>query len=131
MTLDIAKYLENLIKKEAAVSHFTVNVHTGKTSDLRSEAAEKIKEQNGDSFLQDADYILFFTRQEGFNDDDLKKLFDLTNRALGKDANGMSKSDFKRLTDTMESAPDRDLDDTKEAKTETITIALFLKVTIK
>ena len=131
MTLDIAKYLKNLIKKEAKVSHFTVDVAAGKTSDLKEDVAHSIREQNGESFLQDADYILMCTRTEGWKADDIKKMFDLTNRALGKDANTMSQSDFKTLRSVKKATDDEEGMEDEEAEDVSIEPTLFMKITVK
>jgi hypothetical protein len=97
MTLDIRKYLENLIDKEATVSHFSVRVRAGRASKVRGSVANAIMQEYGEAFLKDADYVLFFTRDEGWTSKDVKKLFELTDRALGQDANKLSKSDFIEL----------------------------------
>ena len=94
MVLDISKYIENLIRKEMKVSHFNGSVRVGKTSKLKSIYVQAIKSQYGDSFLQDADYIAIFMKDDA-DSSSMKKLFELVNRALGKDANNMTQSDFK------------------------------------
>lgn len=144
MTLDIKKYLTNLIQKEAKISHFQVKVDAGKASRLKGQVASSIKSAFGDSYLQDADYILFFEKSEAWSEDDIKKLFELTNRALGKDANMLSKSDFNKLDmsapATDSSDEDTDDDDSDEDATDTAETSqeasedsntLFLKVTLK
>lgn len=97
MTLDIAKYLENLIKKEAKVSHFALSVKAGTVGKLNTDIKTQIEDQYGESSLLDADYIIFCTKDGPWASGDVKKLFDLVNRALGKDANSMTQSDFKQL----------------------------------
>lgn len=147
MTLDIKKYLTNLIQKEAKISHFQVKVDAGKASRLKGQVASSIKSTFGDSYLQDADYILFFEKSEAWSEDDIKKLFELTNRALGKDANMLSKSDFNKLDmsapatdDSDEDTDDDSDDDSDEDATDTAETSqeasedsntLFLKVTLK
>ena len=78
---------------------------------------------------------MFFTKTDGWKEGDSKKLFDLVNRGLGKDANGMTESDFKKLT-KEQAAVDIDDDDEEgseeeAAKTSADTSTLFLKITIK
>ena len=143
MTLDIKKYLTNLIHKEAKISHFQVKVDAGKASRLKGQVASSIKSAFGDSYLQDADYILFFEKSEAWSESDIKKLFELTNRALGKDANMLSKSDFNKLdmsapaTDSSDEDTDDDSDEDATDTAETSQEAsedsntLFLKVTLK
>ena len=135
MTLDIAKYLENLVKKEAKISHFTVKVAAGHTDKLSMSVRSSIQSEYGESYLQDSDFIMFFTKTDGWKEGDSKKLFDLVNRGLGKDANGMTESDFKKLTkkDDAIDVSDDDEEGSEEeaAKTSADTSTLFLKITIK
>ena len=137
MTLDIAKYLENLVKKEAKISHFAVKVAAGHTDKLSMSVRSSIQSEYGESYLQDSDFIMFFTKTDGWKEGDSKKLFDLVNRGLGKDANGMTESDFKKLTkkettDTDDEEGNEEGSEKEEtAETSTDTSTLFLKITIK
>lgn len=139
MTLDIAKYLENLVKKEAKISHFTVKVAAGHTDKLSMSVRSSIQSEYGESYLQDSDFIMFFTKTDGWKEGDSKKLFDLVNRGLGKDANGMTESDFKKLTkkettDTSDDDEGNEEGSEKEeetAETSADSNTLFLKITIK
>ena len=135
MTLDIAKYLENLVKKEAKISHFAVKVAAGHTDKLSMSVRSSIQSEYGESYLQDSDFIMFFTKTDGWKEGDSKKLFDLVNRGLGKDANGMTESDFKKLT-KEQAAVDIDDDDEEGSEEEAVKTSadastLFLKITIK
>ena len=137
MTLDIAKYLENLVKKEAKISHFAVKVAAGHTDKLSMSVRSSIQSEYGESYLQDSDFIMFFTKTDGWKEGDSKKLFDLVNRGLGKDANGMTESDFKKLTkkETTDTSDDEGNEEGSEkeetAETSTDASTLFLKITIK
>lgn len=136
MTLDIAKYLENLVKKEAKISHFAVKVAAGHTDKLSMSVRSSIQSEYGESYLQDSDFIMFFTKTDGWKEGDSKKLFDLVNRGLGKDANGMTESDFKKLTKEQAAADadDEDNDEAQEkadAESTADASTLFLKITIK
>ena len=136
MTLDIAKYLENLVKKEAKISHFAVKVAAGHTDKLSMSVRSSIQSEYGESYLQDSDFIMFFTKTDGWKEGDSKKLFDLVNRGLGKDANGMTESDFKKLTKEPAAvdADDEDNDEAQkkaDAESAANTSTLFLKITIK
>ena len=136
MTLDIAKYLENLVKKEAKISHFAVKVAAGHTDKLSMSVRLSIQSEYGESYLQDSDFIMFFTKTDGWKEGDSKKLFDLVNRGLGKDANGMTESDFKKLTKEQAATDvdDEDNDEAQEkadAESTSNASTLFLKITIK
>lgn len=79
---------------------------------------------------------MFFTKTDGWKEGDSKKLFDLVNRGLGKDANGMTESDFKKLTKEQAAADvdDEDNDEAQEkadAESTADASTLFLKITIK
>lgn len=129
MVLDISKYIENLIRKEMKVSHFNGSVRVGKTSKLKSIYVQAIKSQYGDSFLQDADYIAIFMKDDA-DGSSMKKLFELVNRALGKDANNMTQSDFK-VANGQEAHDDEGEDD-KEVEQNTSTSGfVFMKITVK
>lgn len=138
MTLDLKKYIENLIKKEAKISHFSVKVSAGKTEKIKGKFAAAIKSSYGELFLNDANYVLFFTRPEGWSDKDTQKAFELTDRALGKDANKLSKADFKKLdlgSASVSDDTDNDLDDEMSEELTSVqddnVETLFVKVTIK
>lgn len=117
MVLDIAKYFENLIKKEMKVSHFNGDVFVGKTDKIKPECKQAIQKQYGETFLQDANYVAVFQQDES-DTSSMKNLFNLVNRALGKDANNMTQSDFKKASfgggaDEPDDTAD-DVDDTAE-----------------
>lgn len=140
MTLDLKKYLENLIKKEAKISHFSVRVNAGKKERLMGNILRAIQADYGETFLNDANYILFFSRDEGWTDKDIQKVFDLTDRALGKNANKLSKADFKKLSNSTGPAEmpddidDDDFDDediAEEPVNTDTSNTLFVKITIK
>lgn len=141
MTLDIRKYLENLLDKEATVSHFSVRVRAGKASRVKAAVADAIMQEYGEAFLKDADYLLFFTRSEGWTSKDVKKLFELADRALGQDANKLSKSDFMELParSAAPELPDADGEDSSgdgedsaaELPADAPVQTLFVKVTVK
>ena len=116
MVLDIAKYFENLIKKEMKVSHFNGDVFVGKANKIKPTCKQAIQKQYGQTFLQDANYIAIFQQDES-NTSSMKNLFNLVNRALGKDANNMTQADFKKATFGGAAADDEidaDTDDTED-----------------
>ena len=130
MVLDISKYIENLIRKEMKVSHFNGSVRVGKTSKLKSIHVQAIKSQYGDSFLQDADYIAIFMKDDA-DGSSMKKLFELVNRALGKDANNMTQSDFK-VAKGQEAQDDVEGEEGKEVEQNDSTPGfVFMKITVK
>ena len=121
MTLKIDQYLVNLVKKEAEIGHNNVKIWGGKKDKLRQSVQRKIKDEYGESFLEDADYILFFRSDDLATDDGVKRLFKTVNRALGKNANSMSESDFKKINKTV---------DSDEEKTDQALDFVFVKITL-
>jgi len=103
MTLHIDQYLTNLISKEATISHLDIQIWGGKKSKLKADIKSKITAEGGESVLEDADYLLFFKGPAIETDDGLTKLFNTVNRALGKGANNMSQSDFKKVEEEADS----------------------------
>ena len=146
MVLDIAKYFQNLIKKEMKVSHFNGTVSVGKAEKFKKIYKKAIQRQYGESFLQDANYIAIF-QQDAADTSSMKNLFNLVNRALGKDANNMTQADFKSISlEDQDSADDTDVDDTDVDNTdvddtaddsqlkeneEIVKSFVFMKITVK
>lgn len=56
--------------------------------------------------MLDANYVVFFRGNIG--KEELKKLFNLTNNALGEDANRLVEGDFKRISFTSSSSDAED-----------------------
>lgn len=148
MTINLAKYFENLIRKELKISHFNAAVMSCSAKRVPAAASAAIRQKHGDTFLLDANYLIFFKSSTGFQAEDSKKLFELVNRALGKDANSMTKGDFKTFTLGGSSLNEDELpaeDATADAAAEPEGVApeeqaapvedgkeyIFLKVTVK
>lgn len=102
MTLDIKALLKNLLKKQMSIQHFTAKTEVFAVGAIPKRIKDKIKEEFGDQFLLDANYVVFF--RGDINKDGIKKLFNLTNKAFGEDANRMVEGDFKRISFTAPSA---------------------------
>lgn len=96
MTLKLDQMLANLIGKEARVSHLDgIGIFVGKTSKLKENVKSEIKEAYGESYLNDADYVVILngSRIDG-RKKSTAKLFNLIDRALGETANLLAMSDF-------------------------------------
>lgn len=112
--------LANLIAKEAKVSHFDSNVVVGKASKLKEKMKAEIREAYGESYLNDADYVIFVYGKEVDGSKSSKEsLFKLVDRALGETANLLSKSDFDVIREKAE-------DDEAEGAVK----YMFVKVTL-
>ena len=102
MTLDIKALLKNLLKKQMSIQHFTAKTDVFAVGAVPKRIKDKIKEEFGDQFLLDANYVVFF--RGDINKDGMKKLFNLTNKAFGEDANRLVEGDFKRISFAVDSS---------------------------
>ena len=102
MTLDIKALLKNLLKKQMSIQHFTAKTDVFAVGAVPKRIKDKIKEEFGDQFLMDANYVVFF--RGDINKDGMKKLFNLTNKAFGEDANRLVEGDFKRISFAVDSS---------------------------
>lgn len=129
MTLALDKWLVNLIYKECKITHREVNVWGGKTDKIRSSIKQKITSEYGETSLDDANYVLFFKGPLLNEADGIKKLFQTVNVALGKNANSLSMSDFKKIKSSA-TASAADSSD-KMAVAEDPLDFVFVKITLK
>jgi hypothetical protein len=130
MTLALDKWLVNLIYKECKIAHREVTIWGGKTDKIRSSIKQKITLEYGETSLDDANYVLFFKGPLLNEADGIKKLFQTVNVALGKNANSLSMSDFKKI----KSAANYDAADVVSdeiANNESILDFVFVKITLK
>lgn len=120
MTLDIVKLITNVIKTQAKIHHLDVSTKT--VEKVPESVSKLIFDQYGDKYLLDADYVSFFWGD--ISKDNIEKLFNVVDKALGKSANRLTESDFKRLDvdfkpaastiasdDDQEEEKDDDIDD--------------------
>lgn len=112
MTLDIKALLKNLLKKQMSIQHFTAKTDVFAVGAVPKRIKDKIKEEFGDQFLMDANYVVFF--RGDINKDGMKKLFNLTNKAFGEDANRLVEGDFKRISFAVDSSTDEEPKDDEE-----------------
>lgn len=96
MTLDVKALLKNLLKKQMSIQHFTAKTDVFSTSAVPKRIKDKIKDEFGEQFLADANYVVFFRGE--IDKDGMKKLFNLTNKAFGEDANRLVEGDFKKIS---------------------------------
>lgn len=106
MTLDFKKMIRNMVRQQMSIQHFSCNVQMFKKSELPSKVQTKILGDFGESFLGDADYMLFFSGQNLTKDLARDTLFNIVNSALAKDANNMVPDEMKFFTyDAKAQAP--------------------------
>ena len=115
MTLDIAKFISNSIKTQAKIHHLDVNTKTVRKNDIPESVSKIIISAYGQKYLLDSDYVSFFWG--GIDKDNIEKLFNVVDKALGKSANKLTDKDFKKI-DIDSSKPNDQSDDEPEEKDE-------------
>ena len=113
MTLDLEKFISNSIKTQAKIQHLDVSTKT--TKNVPDSVKSIISKEYGDNYLLDADYVSFFWGKIG--KEEIKKLFNVVDKALGKSANKLTDTDFKKIS--LEK-PEEDIEpeETKEEEKE-------------
>lgn len=96
MTLDVKTLLKNLLKKQMSIQHFTAKTDVFSAAAIPGRIKTKIKDEFGEQYLEDANYVVFF--RGDVDKDGMKKLFNLTNKAFGEDANRLTEGDFKKIS---------------------------------
>ena len=96
MTLDVKKLLTNLLKKQMSIQHFSAKTKVFGVDVIPDRIKNKIYEEFGEQFLDDAKYVVFF--RGDINKEGMEKLFNLTNKAFGEDANRLVEGDFKKIS---------------------------------
>lgn len=114
MTLDIPQFIANSIRKESKIHHLDINVKAVAKDDVPSSVTKLIYKDYGDKYLEDADYVVFFWG--GINKDNIDKLFNVADKALGKSANKLTDKDFKKIS--MDGDDSDDVEDTEETEVE-------------
>ena len=115
MTLDVKKLLVNIIKKQMQIQHMSAPVDVFKKEHIPEKIAAKIAAEFGDDYLLDSNMIVFYRGE--FNKDQVEKLFSITNKAFGEDANRMTLGDFKKFSmDSDGPLPQPGDDDNKKSE---------------
>ena len=107
MTLDLEKFISNSIKTQAKIQHLDVSTKTVKSMPKSVESL--ITKEYGDNYLLDADYVSFFWGNIG--KEQIKKLFNVVDKALGESANRLTETDFKKINFESQS---KDTDSTED-----------------
>ena len=94
MTLNLEKFISNSIKTQAKIQHLDISTKTVKNVPTSVKTA--IIKEYGDNYLLDADYVSFFWGAIG--KEEVKKLFNVVDKALGKSANKLTDTDFKKMS---------------------------------
>lgn len=117
MTLDISKFIANTIRTQAKIHHLDVNVKSVSKDAVPKSVVDLITKDYGDTYLDDANYVAFFWG--GINKDNIDKLFNTVDKALGTSANKLTDKDFKKISMDGEPAIDAS-DEDDEEETEDI-----------
>ena len=95
MTLDLAKFISNSIKTQAKIQHLDVFTKTTDQKSIPESVASLISKQYGEKYLLDSDFVAFFWGH--IDKKQIEKLFNVVDKALGKSANKLTETDFKKL----------------------------------
>ena len=95
MTLDISQFIANTIRTQSKIHHLDINVKAVKADAIPASVVKLIKKDYGDKYLDDADYVAFFWG--GIGKEQIEKLFNVVDKALGKSANKLTDKDFKKI----------------------------------
>lgn len=110
MTLDLEKFISNSIKTQAKIQHLDVSTKT--TKSVPKSIKDIIASEYGDNYILDADYVSFFWGNIG--KEEVKKLFNVVDKALGKSANKLTETDFKKLDISSDSQSGNSQDEPSE-----------------
>lgn len=94
MTLDLKKFISNSIRTQAKIQHLDISTKTVKSIPISIKTI--ITKEYGDNYLLDADYVAFFWGAIG--KEEVKQLFNVVDKALGKSANKLTNTDFKKIS---------------------------------
>lgn len=115
MTLDLEKFISNSIKTQTKIQHLDIKTKTVK--DAPESVKQLIVNEYGDNYLLDADYVSFFWGAIG--KEEVKKLFNVVDKALGKSANKLTETDFKKINlEASSEEPKLEKDTAKDAEQE-------------
>lgn len=111
MTLDIAKFITNSIKMQAKIQHLDINTKTVNSKHIPHEIKSTIIDEYGDKYLFDANYVTFLWGK--ITKDTIKSMFNVVDKALGKSANKLTDTDFKKINISI-STNDVEQDDNQD-----------------
>lgn len=129
MTLSIKSLIQSAIANQVKISHFPGAIKVGAPSDLTTDVVEQIKEQFGDLFLNDANWLIFASPQSNqrFENKEKQKFAELVARAFGKES--LPTSQVNEFIVSEESEDSEDSEDASDKEDELI--FFFIKVTTK
>ena len=114
MTLDLEKFISNSIKTQAKIQHLDVSTKT--VQKIPAVVKSAITSEYGDNYLLDADYVSFFWG--AITKDEIKKLFNVVDKALGQSANRLTETDFKKISFDEDSSVEDEASSEEEAEVE-------------
>ena len=129
MTLKISRFLTDAIEKQAKISHFDYAVQVGKPDKMKGDWKQKILDQFGELFLNDANYVIM-SKVDGTDDKLVKKFTELIANVLDTE---VPSSDVKKLDLGLSKAKDTDDEDGEKESTEepSSDVVLLIKLTTK
>ena len=116
MTLDISQFITNSVRTQSKIHHLDINVKAVGVNEIPSSVKKLITDDYGEKYLEDADYVAFFWGP--VNKDNISKLFNTVDKALGKSANKLTDKDFKKINmnDTDDQSSDEDTEEIEDVE---------------
>ena len=115
MTLDIPQFIANSVRTQSKIHHLDINTKAVKVDEVPASVKKLITDEYGEKYLEDSDYVAFFWGP--VNKDNIDKLFNVVDKALGKSANKLTDKDFKKINLDGSKASEED-DDEEDANDE-------------
>ena len=118
MTLNIPQFIQNSIRTQSKIHHLDINVKATEVDKIPASVKKMITDDYGEKYLDDSDYVAFFWGP--INKDNIDKLFNTVDKALGKSANKLTDKDFKKIkmSDSDESSTDDSKEDVSDENSE-------------
>ena len=125
MTLKISRFLTDAFNKQAKISHFDYKLYVGKPDKMNQSWKQKILDQFGELFLNDANYVIM-TKVDGSDEKLVKKFADLAANVLDTEVQAADVKTLKLSSEDNEQVDDEDADDSSEKGN-----VLLIKLTTK
>lgn len=125
MTLKISRFLTDAFNKQAKISHFDYKICVGKPDKMKLEWKQKILDQFGELFLNDANYVIM-TSVDSADEKLVKKFADLVANVLDTEVQVADVKTLELSSADNEQADDEEADGSSEKGN-----VLLIKLTTK
>lgn len=109
MTLKISRFLTDAFNKQAKISHFDYKLHVGKPDKMNQTWKQKILDQFGELFLNDANYVIM-TSVDSSDEKLVKKFADLAANVLDTEVQAADVKTLQLSSEDNEQPDDEEAD---------------------